>query len=190
MGRRQLATHDRRHFHPTMWHDTLPTATATTMLATTCSTSSSMAVPTTLRPGIWTDQVAKYDAWSDPPRLCPSSHACLTCSVSHLFELVSLGATLEDRAYASSGLSNPLAKRSHEWPSSVRTRRPVEDGRIGCCTSGAHTSDSSDRDYRMWTRGRGGCYRCGWSVGVDARTHGRLCNCVEAGVPIHQHDDD
>ena len=103
----------------------LPTTSLASALPASVVSAASTAVPTTLRLGVWKDQVAKYEAQWDPPRPSPSklllgaesvlARMLHESSATRLFTLVSLGDVFKGRAFSSNGLINPLAtKRSDE----------------------------------------------------------------------------
>ena len=83
------------------------------------SSSTALAIPTSLRPGVWAEQILKFETQWNPPLEFPvkvllGSEAILArllheATVSRLFTPVSLGEILRNRAYSSSGLVNPLA---------------------------------------------------------------------------------
>ena len=84
------------------------------------SSSTALAIPT-LRPGVWAEQILKFETQWNPPREFPvkvllGSEAILArllheATVSRLFTPVSLGEILRNWAYSSSGLVNPLAMK-------------------------------------------------------------------------------
>ena len=103
----------------------LPTPIPASALPASVVSPASTAVPTTLRPGVWKDQVAKNEAQWDPPRPFPSKLLLGAESVlarmlhestaTRFFTPVSLGEILKARAYSSNGLINPPAtQRSDE----------------------------------------------------------------------------
>ena len=81
----------------------------------------SRGIPTALKPGVWAEQVAKFEQAWEPPRVFPvkillGSEATLArilheATTTRLFTPIGLGELLRNRAYASSGLINPLALR-------------------------------------------------------------------------------
>ena len=84
-----------------------------------------LSTPTTLRPGVWDEQVKKFENMWTPPRVFPQkfligSEVVLArllheATVARLFTPLRLGEVLKNRAYASSGLVYQLAiKRSED----------------------------------------------------------------------------
>ena len=83
-----------------------------------------LSTPTTLRPGVWDEQVKKFENMLTPPRAFP--HKILIGSgvvlarllheatVTRLFTPLRLGELLKNRANASSGLVNQLAMKRSE----------------------------------------------------------------------------
>ena len=85
---------------------------------------STSSTPTTLRPGVWDEQVKKFENMWTPPRVFPQkiligsevvlARLLYEATVTRLFTPLRLGELLKNRAYASSGLVNQLAMKRSE----------------------------------------------------------------------------
>ena len=104
---------------------TPPTSSSVAMPASSSPSSSvTPAIPTTLRPGQWEEQVKKYENHWVPPRKFPVKVLIGAESVlarilheatsSRLFSPISIGEILKVRAWASSGLINNMALKKHD----------------------------------------------------------------------------